>query len=961
MEPHFISSTHGPGRQLVALATLLFLGLVLLLWPTPAHAQSIEITKTVGTVQGQCGSSATITVTAGTAVFYCFTVTNRTGATIDQIGYADVRSDGIATVSASGNLTFTPALANGATLTMTRDVPSAGFFTALGPIYPGDRTTNTVTITATNGLITATDSSGPAVVIIAGGEAPAVAITKTVGVAPGCPAGDSVSIPYTVSVYYCIRVTNTGNVNLAGVVVSDPALGFGYAVSGGLIPGATVMLNNDLAPVFGPITYTQPVVVNTATVTATRGATTLTARDQATVTVTGLLASALFTKTVGTISGACPATQIITAPAGTNVYYCFSIRNNGSVPIQSFTLGDPALGLTLTAPVVADLGPGQIKSYTNLTNSALGPWTVAVARLNTASLVITSTVAGSKSYTSTARVNISAGTPGVNLVTTAGTTPGACPPTGEITVTVNTPVYFCTTVTNTGSSTTFTYTVSDAAFNGFFSTFGAYLPGTVISRTSANLALLGPFTAANTLQGTTIVTGYTADGVTQDAASWRVNVGGFTNRVAVTLTVSAADGCGGSDQIALSPNTPHFYCITVKNTGNSIFSTLRLSVPQLGINGAITTSLTPGESLIITRTTAAGLGPRTTVTPVNATATVTATGSQGTAAASDSTLVTVIFENNFPSIAVTYTADPSLECGPQSQWELTGGTALNYCITVRNNGNISFTQYRITEPVSSRVFLVSDTFDPGDLLVLDKNDDAALGNIVLAGPRVSTAQVRAANSAQGVALTVAKSVTVTVVDAIAAVLITKTVGTVEGGCSETQTLTVTAGTAVHYCISIHNIGTTHFNTYHYTDLQLNTSFTTTGSFAPGTVLRRTSANFPGLLGPVVINFDFTNEVTLQAIGATGVITGSSRATVRVVDDEEPPNDADGDGIPDIIEGTTDPDGDGIPNYLDLDSNGDGIPDSVQVGPDPLNPVDGNDNGIADFLEMRVWLPVTAGL
>ena len=961
MEPHPILLTRNSGRQLLAPAALLFLGLVLLLWPTPAHAQSIEITKTVGTVQGQCGSSATITVTAGTAVFYCFTVTNRTGAAIDQIAYADVRSDGIVTVRSTGNSSFTPTLAMGATLTMTRDVPDVDNFSALGPIYPGDRTTNTVTITATNGLITATDSSGPAVVIIAGGEAPAVAITKTVGVAPGCPAADSVSVPYTGSVYYCIRVTNTGNVNLAGVIVSDPSLGFGYTVSGGLIPGATVMLNNDLAPVFGPITYTQPVMVNTATVTATRGATTLVARDQATVTVTGLLVSALFTKTVGTVSGACPATQVITAPAGTTVYYCFSIRNNGTVPIQSFTLVDPALGLTLTAPAVADLGPGQIKSYTSLTNSALGPWTVAVAKLNTATLVITSTSAGSQSYTGTARVNISAGTPGVTLVTTAGTAYGACPSTGEITVTVNTPVYFCTTMTNTGSSTTFTYTVSDPAFNGFFSTFGTYLPGAVISRTSANLALLGPFTAANTLQGTTIVTGYTADGVTQDAASWRVNVDGFTNRIAVTLTVGVVDGCAGSDQVALSPNTPHFYCVTVKNTGNSIFTTLRLSVPQLGINGAITTTLTPGESLIITRTTAAGLGPRTTMTPVSATATVTATGGQGTAAAGDGALVTVIFENNFPSIAVTYTADPSLACGPQSQWEVTGGTALNYCITVRNNGNISFTQYRITEPVSSRVFLVSNTFEPGDLLVLDKNDDAALGGIVLAGPRVSTAQVRAANSAQGVALTVAKSVTVTVVDAIAAVLITKTVGTAAGGCPETQTLTVTAGTAVHYCISIHNIGTTQFNTYHYTDLQLNTSFTTTGSFAPGTVLKRTSANFPGLLGPVVLNFDFTNEVTLQAIGATGVITGSSRATVRVVDNEEPPGDADGDGIPDSIEGTTDPDGDGIPNYLDLDSNGDGIPDSDQVGPDPLNPVDGNDNGIADFLEMRVWLPVAVGL
>jgi hypothetical protein len=93
MKPHLISSTHSPGRWLVALAALLFFGFAFLLWPTPAHAQSIEITKTVGTVQGQCGSSATLTVTAGTAVFYCFTVTNRTGSALDQIGYADVRSE----------------------------------------------------------------------------------------------------------------------------------------------------------------------------------------------------------------------------------------------------------------------------------------------------------------------------------------------------------------------------------------------------------------------------------------------------------------------------------------------------------------------------------------------------------------------------------------------------------------------------------------------------------------------------------------------------------------------------------------------------------------------------------------------------------------------------------------------------------------------------------------------------
>jgi hypothetical protein len=55
-------------------------------------------------------------------------------------------------------------------------------------------------------------------------------------------------------------------------------------------------------------------------------------------------------------------------------------------------------------------------------------------------------------------------------------------------------------------------------------------------------------------------------------------------------------------------------------------------------------------------------------------------------------------------------------------------------------------------------------------------------------------------------------------------------------------------------------------------------------------------------------------------------------------------DADGDGIPDDVEGSGDADGDGIPNREDLDSDGDGIPDSVEGQGD----TDGD--GIPDFLD-----------
>jgi len=92
-------------------------------------------------------------------------------------------------------------------------------------------------------------------------------------------------------------------------------------------------------------------------------------------------------------------------------------------------------------------------------------------------------------------------------------------------------------------------------------------------------------------------------------------------------------------------------------------------------------------------------------------------------------------------------------------------------------------------------------------------------------------------------------------------------------------------------------------------------------------------------------------------------------------------DSDGDTIPDSTEGTTDTDGDTVPNYLDLnsdgdpytdayeltgdadvdgianyldhaglDADGDGIPDSVEVGPDPLNPVDTDGDRTPDILD-----------
>jgi len=65
-----------------------------------------------------------------------------------------------------------------------------------------------------------------------------------------------------------------------------------------------------------------------------------------------------------------------------------------------------------------------------------------------------------------------------------------------------------------------------------------------------------------------------------------------------------------------------------------------------------------------------------------------------------------------------------------------------------------------------------------------------------------------------------------------------------------------------------------------------------------------------------------------------------------------PPDADGDRIPDAVEGTRDADGDGIPNAEDPDSDGDGILDQAEAG-DPsctTPPVDTDGDGVPDYLD-----------
>jgi hypothetical protein len=96
---------------------------------------------------------------------------------------------------------------------------------------------------------------------------------------------------------------------------------------------------------------------------------------------------------------------------------------------------------------------------------------------------------------------------------------------------------------------------------------------------------------------------------------------------------------------------------------------------------------------------------------------------------------------------------------------------------------------------------------------------------------------------------------------------------------------------------------------------------------------------------LVIVSDISGQGTLSisipegtGTDAAGNLAPASGQTVAVIAGYAAEDDADGDGISNVIEGSGDPDGDHTPNFLDTDSDDDGVPDAVEyaLGTDPYD-------------------------
>ncbi len=344
----------------------------------PTYAPGVALVKTVDT--GALSSP----VVAGDVLTYGFAITNTGNVTLTNVTLTDVLPGLIIT---GGPIA---SLAPGATDTTT----FTGSLTLTQAQVDAGSVQNQATVTGNDPFgAPVTDLSGTAVnndtpLVTPLTAGPAIALVKTAD-ASGIANPAAVGNPVT----YAFTVTNTGNVTLTNVTLTDVLAGI--VISGGpiptLAPGASDATTFTATYALTQADLDAGQVQNQATATGQppTGApvTDLSGSSAATddPTVVPLTQGAAITlDKVADVSGFTLGAQV-----GDVIPYSFTVTNTGNVTLTNVTLADPLPGIVLSGGPIASLAPGAADSTT-----FTAAYTVTPADIAAGQVVNTATVTG---------------------------------------------------------------------------------------------------------------------------------------------------------------------------------------------------------------------------------------------------------------------------------------------------------------------------------------------------------------------------------------------------------------------------------------------------------------------------------------------------------------------------------------------------------------------------------------
>ncbi|MCR8842108.1 hypothetical protein NQ117_00270 [Paenibacillus sp. SC116] len=456
--------------------------------------------------------------------------------------------------------------------------PLLGLNQSLGTLAVGEtRTVNfpfvvpNITITPFVNVATASGSFGPQLVTDTASASleiliPNFTLTKSVDRAQANP-GDTVNFTFV--------ITNTGNVTLTNVVISDPLLSYLETINQ-LAPGATV---TETIPFDIPENaLAGTVFTNTVTVTPTE-----IGPKQASVDVTVNPAPAIdLTKTPDVDNGL----------PGDTITYTITVTNTGNQTLTSVGVSDELLGLNAVIP---SLAIGQSQTFT--VTFVIPPGTPIGTVITNVSTAVSDQT---DSVQDTAHVLVNPLPPVITIVKTADRLTAA---PGE---TVN----YTFTVTNAGTVTLTNVLVTDEIL-GVSQPIGTLDPGAV---QSFSFPFIVPLNAepGSTIINTAVVT---SDQTNPEEST-------------TTVTVISAPGLTISkslDTAQASPGQTVTATVTVRNTGNVDLTNVSVTDPTLGFS-TIVPLLPAGTTQVYTLPFEVPFVPAGTVITNTATVTSDQTG-----------------------------------------------------------------------------------------------------------------------------------------------------------------------------------------------------------------------------------------------------------------------------------------------------------------------------------------------
>ncbi len=655
----------------------------------PSAAVSVDKTATVTPAADQNA------VKVGDTIQYTYAVTN--------IGNVDLASVAVSDPPAIVSCPTPPApgLAPGQSETCTANAP----YTVTQTDVDSGAVTDTATATATDdqGNVSAPSNPSTATVLTVTGD-PSVSITKSATVAP---AADQNAVKVGDTIQYSYSVTNTGNITLTSVAVSDPTAGNVTCPTQDLGPGDFETCTAD-----DPYTVTQDDVdaggvTDSASATGvdTQGAQSEpSAASTVTVPAVAPAPAVSLTKTA-TVD---PAADQNAVKVGDRISYAYRVTNAGNVTLISVAVSDPSAGnVTCPTPAAPGLAPGASETCT-----ADDPHPVTQVDVDNGGVSDTATATGidtqgNQSRTSSpATVTVPAITaaPGVSVQKFASAANGDTNP-----ISAGEQILYSYLVTNTGNVDLTSLAVSDnkvgavtcptpaapgLAPGAFETCTGTYTATTqdAINNNITNTATATGTDAAGAVSPTSSPTTYS---IPQASAAPAVSI----QKSGVVTPASDQDGVVVGDHIS--------YSYIVTNVGNVNLTSVAVNDPTAGsvtcpaLTGA---GLAPGGSVTCTeniayQVTQADVDKGVVTDAATATGTATIAGNTVTSPASGPASVTTPAGTD-PAVSIVKTGavTPAAD-----QTGVKPGDTIQYTYLVTNIGNATLSSISVNDPTAGHV------------------------------------------------------------------------------------------------------------------------------------------------------------------------------------------------------------------------------------------------------------------